>query len=448
MNKLFMEDGMNNQLEERKYYEEDEIDLLDLIRTIMQHKKIIVATTIICMVIALVGGKIYNNSKKYNSVVVSLNYPEASEGKNPNGTPFLKKELIPKSVLDDIFRKYKAQLKFDTIEDFRQSIDVVGIVPEIVKQRIKDSEKKGEKYIYIPTEYSLQTKNKPEILNEIVDDSIKEFNEEYKVNVIVDKLSSLKNYDYIDSYGVINNKINSLKNLVEENSKNMLLMNKLGYSFDSIMLSLKNIQDIELREFYSYILTKGFTNNGKAAIVKYNLDIKELELQKQVLEGKAQTVKKMLNDYKPQDKTFVLPNGGEINGKIDLTNDYYSGLINEYLNINKRIMDITGQITRTKDLKELVKIPTAEEKVKIEDMVNNMQQEVNEVIDKLNAINKEYYEIRYSNMISISSPVITTTTGKPLYMYLVVGLVLGGCFGIFLAFASEFKKDYKKRYSK
>lgn len=45
MNKLLVEEIMNNnQLEERKYYEEDEIDLLDLVRTIVDHKKVILVT--------------------------------------------------------------------------------------------------------------------------------------------------------------------------------------------------------------------------------------------------------------------------------------------------------------------------------------------------------------------------------------------------------------------
>lgn len=46
-----------NQLEERRYYEEDdEIDLMELIRTLMRHKVLITITTIIVTVVAIVGG--------------------------------------------------------------------------------------------------------------------------------------------------------------------------------------------------------------------------------------------------------------------------------------------------------------------------------------------------------------------------------------------------------
>lgn len=441
---------MNNQLEERKqqYNQNEEIDLLDLVRTIVDHKKVILVTMITCMIIALVGGKIYNNSKKYSSVVINLNYPEASQGLNPNGTVFTKNELLPKDVINAVYSQYREEIKFKTSEEFNQSIKITGIIPDIIKTSIKEKEKKGEKYLYNPTEYLLETKNKPEILNSVVTAMIADFKDEYKPNTVIMPLAELNDYDYMDAYNIINNKVDSLRKITEENSRNVLISNKLGYSFDSVMLELKNIQDIDLKAFYSYILVNGFTINGDIAIVKYDSEIKELQLQKETLEGKAQVIKKMLVDYKPQEKTFVLPNGGETNGKIDFTNDYYSGLINEYLDINNQIMNVTGHIKRIKELKSLIKIPSNDEKLKMQKSINAMIKKVNETIEELNTINKEYYEIRYSDMITISSPVITTTTGKPLYMYLVVGLVLGGCFGIFLAFASEFKKDYKKRYSK
>lgn len=441
---------MNNQLEERKqqYNQTEEIDLLDLVRTIVDHKKVILVTMITCMIIALVGGKIYNNLKEYSSVVINLNYPEASQGLNPNGTVFTKNELLPKDVINAVYSQYREEIKFKTSEEFNQSIKITGIVPDIIKTSIKEKEKKGEKYLYNPTEYLLETKNKPEILNSVVTAMIADFKDEYKPNTVIMPLAELNDYDYMDAYNIINNKVDSLRKITEENSRNVLISNKLGYSFDSVMLELKNIQDIDLKAFYSYILVNGFTINGDIAIVKYDSEIKELQLQKETLEGKAQVIKKMLVDYKPQEKAFVLPNGGETNGKIDFTNDYYSGLINEYLDINNQIMNVTGHIKRIKELKSLIKIPSNDEKLKMQKSINAMIKKVNETIEELNTINKEYYEIRYSDMITISSPVITTTTGKPLYMYLVVGLVLGGCFGIFLAFASEFKKDYKKRYSK
>jgi len=44
--------------------------------------------------------------------------------------------------------------------------------------------------------------------------------------------------------------------------------------------------------------------------------------------------------------------------------------------------------------------------------------------------------------------VVQTTNGKPLVLFLGVGIILGGMLGVFLAFTKEFAKNYKNKYSK
>lgn len=71
-----------NQLEERKYYEEDdEIDLMELIRTLMKHKIVIGVTTIAVTLVSLIGGYIYNKMSTVNSAIIGFNYPEIENGK-------------------------------------------------------------------------------------------------------------------------------------------------------------------------------------------------------------------------------------------------------------------------------------------------------------------------------------------------------------------------------
>lgn len=51
-------------------------------------------------------------------------------------------------------------------------------------------------------------------------------------------------------------------------------------------------------------------------------------------------------------------------------------------------------------------------------------------------------------MIKVISPVTQINEGKPLPLFLGVGIVLGGMLGVFLAFMREFAKNYKNKYSK
>lgn len=85
-----------NQLEERKYYdsEDDEIDLMELIRTLMKHKVIILGTTLLITLISVVGGYIYNRSNTVNTMIIGFNYPEIENGKNPDNSIFLKENII------------------------------------------------------------------------------------------------------------------------------------------------------------------------------------------------------------------------------------------------------------------------------------------------------------------------------------------------------------------
>ena len=438
-----------NQLEERNYYEQqDELDLLDLVRTTMKHKKMIGLVTILISLIILVGGYIYNKSTLKSSVVIALDYPGLEDGKNPNGTTFSSNELMPVSVVNKVFEKYKNEIKYTDNLKFRDSIFIRGIVPDAVKNKIKQSAEKGEKYTYIPTKYQIETKNNVIVLKNLALGAIENFQKEYKPNLKIDHIQSLDNYDYRDSYLILNNKLDTLKTIALENGKNNFVSSKLGYSFDTILSEIKSLQSIDLNIFNSYVTMNGFTLDSNIARVRYESEIKDLIIQKENLIEKAEVVRKMLADYKPQEKTFVLTNGGSINGQLDIPDDYYSKLIGEYLNLNKKIKDIQSEIRRCEEEKNKIKSPDDQEQEMLEKKVDIVVERANKIIDKLNALNKEYVEVKYGDMIKMDSPVIETTSGKPLYMYLAVGIILGLFTGIFFSFIAEFKEDYKKRYGK
>ena len=118
------------------------------------------------------------------------------------------------------------------------------------------------------------------------------------------------------------------------------------------------------------------------------------------------------------------------------------------LNLNKKIKDIQSEIRRCEEEKNKIKSPDDQEQEMLEKKVDIVVERANKIIDKLNALNKEYVEVKYGDMIKMDSPVIETTAGKPLYMYLALGIILGLFTGIFFSFIAEFKEDYKKRYGK
>lgn len=437
------------QLEEKKSrIQEDEIDLLDLLKIILDYKKMIIFVTIIFMAIALIGGYVYNRNKVVNSVVISLEYPGVVEGKNPDGSDFSINELMPLKVTNEVFSKYKNEIKQKNNIEFENSIIVKGIIPDVVKTKIRQAAERGENYVFFPTRYEIYSNNNATVLRELVHGAMDNFITEYRPNALIDYVPELREYDYEEVQTILSDKLNLLRKIAENKEKNNFISTKLGYSFNQILRELNVIQNVDLQSLYSYTSINGLTVDKNMREIIYNADIRDLNLKKEALIARAQVVKQMLQDYKPKEKSFVIPNIGELNGKIDLANDYYSKLIEEYLGINNQIKTTEFEIKRVENAKALIKTPTPEEKKAIAEKLDTIIEKTNKVIEKINIITKEYIRVKYANMIKVDSPVITINTGKPYYMFLFGGAIVGFFFSLFLIFVSEVKKEYKKKFSK
>ncbi|MBR8748907.1 hypothetical protein IX317_000568 [Fusobacterium sp. DD29] len=440
---------MNNQLEERKYYEEDEIDLLDLVRTVMQHKGLIVITTIIFMVVSLFGGYFYNKSKAVTTAVLTLDYPGREKGLTPDGGILTSDSILPLEAFQSVYEEYKDQIKSKDFKEFVKNNQLVWMVPDYIQKRIKDAANRGEKYEYTPIDFQINSKENTKVVGALANDALESFLNKYRPNYVIDPISIKKDYDYPVVYQLIDDKIEALKVLIADREEKKFISNKSGFSFDKIMQNIASLEKIELQDYYSYYTVHQLSLDSKTRDLRFKSDIQVLKMQRDALKSQAAVLKSMIDEYKPSEKSFVLANVGELDKKVTQGDAYYGKMLDEYFALNKEIIAKESTISRlTEESKLTLTYPTEEQQKAINEKLDILVNKLNKIIDEVNQLNDEYTRVTYSNMISISSPVITTTTGKPLYMYLVVGLVLGGCFGIFLAFASEFKKDYKKRYSK
>lgn len=438
-----------NQLEERKYYEEDdEIDLMELIRTLMKHKIAIGVTTIAVTLVSLIGGYIYNKMSTVNSAIIGFNYPEIENGKNPDGSVFLKEYIVPLNVLNNNYSEYHDTLKAKKIADFKVGIKVEGLIPDAIQTRIEAALKKGENISYTPTQYKLSTKENKDVLESVVTDTVNEFINKYKPNYSVAKMEELGNYDYDNIYSLLNDRISLLKNNIDSEAKKNYVSNKLGYSFNELLVKVESLERVELQDYYSYFTVNGLSLNKIMREIRYDSEIRDVKLEKEKLQAKSQMIKNMLEEFKPTNRNLIIPNVGEFGIKIDTENEYYSNLINQYLTINSEIKDKEFIIKKLQEEKGIVNYPSEAQKEVIDQKLQMIREKLNNIIDELNKLNEEYVNAKYSDMITIVSPVIETHNGKPLVLFLAVGVVLGGMLGIFLAFTKEFAKNYRNKYSK
>lgn len=332
--------------------------------------------------------------------------------------------------------------------DFRSGIKIEGIVPESVETRIENALKKGEKFSYTPVQYRITTKENKDVLEELVNDSIEEFVNKYKPSNKASELEEFKNYDYDNIYLLLNDRIDLLKNDINSETKKNYISNKLGYSFNELLARLESLERVELQDYYSYFSVNGLSLNKIMREIRYDSEIRDIKLEKEKLQAKAQVLRNMLDQFKPTNRSLVVPNVGDFGIKINTENEYYTNLINQYLNINYQIKDKEFSIKKLEEEKKIVAYPSENQKQVIDKKVTVIREKLNSIINELNKINEEYVNAKYSDMIKIVSLASENSKGKPMVLFLAIGVILGGMLGIFLAFTKEFVKNYKKKYSK
>ncbi|MDU1911884.1 hypothetical protein [Fusobacterium sp.] len=441
-----------NQLEERVYQnqEDEEIDLMELVKILLNHKLMLIVVTISIIFISGIAGYILNKKNMITSVVIELNYPELEIGLNPDKTPFLKDNLVSINTLNTVFAEFKKdKIKVKEFADFRNSLSIEGVIPDNVSQKIETALKKGETLSYYPTQYKVKLKEmNKNVLERLSIEAVEEFEEKYKPKSEILLMGRVNNiYDYDDYILLFNEKIRSLKLNFSLDYKINYYSKILGYSFNELNNRIDNIQNIELKKLESFLDIKGLSNSKNTREIKLRADIKFLNLRKEKLIGESKVIKNILDEYKPTNRQIVVPSMGELGIKLETENEYYSKLIEKYLLVNTSIENIGYEIKFKEEEISKIVYPTEEENKMINESINLLATRLNEVIEDANIINKEFYEVKYGNMIKILTPVEISNSGKPMILFLGVGAVLGLFASIFLIFICEFIKNYKTRFS-
>lgn len=439
---------MMNQLEERLEYEDDEIDLTELLHTLLKHKIMIAATTICITGIATIGGYIYNRANTVSSAIIGFNYPELQRGKNPDGSPFVRSDIIPLSVINEVYEEYKNEIDEKTLDDFRSSIRIEPIVPKATQNLIDSALEKGETVSFTASNYEIVSEDRnKDILNKIVNDSIAKYIARYKPSYTIPKVEKdVYNYDYDDSYVLLSERISMLEMAISSYDTKSYMSNRLGYSFEMLNERIKNFANVELQYYYSYYTINGISKNKNDSLIRIDSKINELLLENEGLEGKSKVVGKMLEDLKPTQNQIVIPNVA--NGvSIKDQNDYYYKLITDYVELNNEIEDNKVRIKLLEDSKLDIKSPSIKDEEILDRKLKNSVDKLNRIIADTNRLTDEYIDSSYSDMIKLVSPVTLVTEGKPLILFTGVGAALGIVLGVLLAFIKEFTKNYKKKYN-
>lgn len=439
-----------NELQERTYIEDDEIDIMEIIKILVNNKITIIVTTLIFTLIVVLGGYLYNKKNSSYTTILGFNYAGIEKGLNPNGTQFNKNDLISTNELNYLFDKYSEKgLKSKDLKSLRQNIEVKGIVPQYITERIEQALKKGETLSYTPTQYSILLKDgNKDIAEELVQDVIAEFNKKYKPQYEISEVSLNNSYDYDDYIVILKEHINRLLLETKGEMKEKFSSKITGVSYIELSRKIQNYENVNLKKYISYIDVYNFSNNALTKKTRLEADIKMLKLEKSKLLGEAEVVKKALDEYKPTAKQLVLPSIGEMGIKLDTENEYYSKLLGKYIELNTLAANKDYEIKYKKQELEEIKTPSSTEDEAIQKIIKNLVTELNKITEEINNLNKEYFDVEYGEILKKIAPVELKTEGKSVFLYAIVGIVLGAFIGIFIVFIKEFFKSYKLKYNK
>lgn len=343
-----------NQLEERRYYEEDdEIDLMELLHTILKHKYVVIVSTILITLASLIGGQIYNKKKENIESKIILNQDNnvdiSKASKNFKINNFtLEKVLDQASTYKVVTSKENRSLLENELLEIKSMYERKLIESNTIGLYSGEKRKEALKK-YIDTTLTL----------------IKDKDTETLLMTVKDKI------------------LLSERESLEEISERVKSINS----------------DLE---FY------------KDIVLNYKLQNKELTFA-----INQNTIKFLAETLNSEDISYL----------------HYRELLDTYIGLKTELNLLEFKI------KNYSKIS------KEELDINREIERVNTIITELNNFKEEYIRENIDILLEIS-PIQNVFSGKPLILFLAVGIVLGGMLGIFLAFTKEFIKNYQERYSK
>ena len=423
---------------------EDEIDLKEIFLILWRNKVKIMIIAFACMVIGFISGKIMGIKNKKSTVVVEYAYPGIEEGKAINGSTLGLTYNQFKNIfmIKDIFHKMP-ELEKDGLneDDVLNGIKINPILPKDLKE--------GEVYYSNKFEYSLKiansSKKDEEILKNFVEVQRDYFKRNYALTsrLPVIDYNKLGQYDYKEMLSVINNSINTAIQAIESLNKEFVsLDDKL--EMQNMLKEFNLIKSINLAKERNKIDDYRLTKNPNQLLVNYRQQVEELERQKDKVIGKIAQLESMIKNYKPENKDIIVMSNGSSEKMNVNEENYYTEFIRQLANEKIRLSDIQAEIKYiNKKMKQDMNIDS------LKGMEINKELEIalnkyNAKVERINDLTVKNYNRKYSEIIKVIETVTTKSNSKAFLMTL-VGLILGGFFGICYVLVGNFIFEEKKK---
>ncbi len=430
---------------------EDEIDLMDLVKILVRRKITIIAVTaIISLVAILAGGWSYLNGKTAN-VIIGYNYDGVSKGLNPDGTRFNRRDIVDTVIIRRVYNKYPNLSKEGIrLKDLKGAVDITGITPNNISEIAEASLKKGENYIYNPSNFVIDFKltgngeQDKKILQDIIEEYLLYFQYKYRGNIVVPKMEEKKilNYDFEDELKIIQSNVERAKEIAKRREDKGFVSTETGMSYTDLSRMLSNISDIDIKNISSSLYVNEISKYPNEKKLLLEDKVRELKNKKAKIKERALILSSMLNQYKPSERKMILPTLGETGIKISTEEEYYTKLVKDYETAATKekilgvdILEAQRRISEVNNNKAVIK--------SIEGKIQVVLDNFNNIAEVMTKMNKEYEDKYFANSVKIISPVSLINESKA-KLIVAIGIVLGVLLGIASAFIAEFIEYYKR----
>ncbi|MDD4627393.1 MAG: Wzz/FepE/Etk N-terminal domain-containing protein [Syntrophomonas sp.] len=471
--------------------EEAEIDLRDIISSLIKGKKLILKVVVVTLLAALLFTMVSNPNWKVKSkaeVIVSFNFDGVEKGLDPDGKRFDLGKIKAPVVLDPVIEDLQLDKKKITVDDLRDNLEITPIVPAAIIEKIqhmieavpeKNADAKEstaiqtlEDYQYYPTRFII-TLNIPksmdadselgeQILQEIFNSYTKYFYDTYSDRtVLADAITKINyaEYDYPEIPLIIRNQLDIMRSYLAGKSREPQGGNfrspTTGLSFNDIRESLLLIDNIDLNNLSSTISAYRITKDKDQLIRAFEYRIKSYELRMAKNIDESRQTAEVRDRYQKEKSIMFMGGVGSPQGTLESekTSPVYDELARRSLEAGVTATDTQHDIEYIK--REIVlfqtdvDIPPEVKKQKEEQvvvMIAQLDAKLKTWIGLTNKTLDDYFEkVYFDRAIMQTTPVQSSHPGmSKLGLNLAIALVLGLMIGVFVALFKDYWENSGK----
>lgn len=341
----------------------------------------------------------YTGSFNKKSVVLSLNYEEASKGQNPNLTRYNFYELKSDRVMERVISNAGLQDVL-TPTELSEHIDIAE------NSSGKTIDPNDSSTYYISTSYTVSYRMNREIKNISVDDMMTlicksyndMFHEEYvgTKSVLKYDLGDIEGKEYIEIAKLFTNKSDQMLRYIQQRiEENATYRSDItGQSFQTIKKMIQNVQNYSIKKYSAFVLESGLSRNKDHYIrtLNYKNDMLNINYQKFMIDYNVR--KQQVQDY---DSAMI---GTVMVPSINEKQEYYMSRTNTGTDYLTKEADyslsqgnaVDRDIIDNNDIIAKVNASTADEESykKADELIKTVDEELKQVANTADTTDKEY----------------------------------------------------------